>query len=521
MNNSSPTRGSGAKGFVAKGGVLVVTRLSGTDALSLHTQSSHTPAHTVTLVILDASDQLSHQRLHQLVATSLPQLARFRSRLVTKPLGVGQPVWAEIEDYDPSPQLHCATVHAPGGPREFADLIADLTTGQVDRRERLWEAWIIDGLAGGRWALAVKTSPALNDGAAGAASLWPRLLTTGPRADPANSRPTEPSLGSAPSVGELVTDMVAEIVENQVTGAWLIAETVSAVLHALGSRLSGARVPGEMAPPVPSMSGPVPRTVFNAPLTKRRAVAFASIPLANLSAVSNAFGGSVTNVVLAACTLSLRAWLQRHDKVPADPLLMRVPFELPATDPPRIGRGLAVGRLRIPVHLDDPVQVLANLHTATERLNAIRSSNEESESPTIDLETMASLIPPAVARVGMQLYTRSGLRRQLEPICHGSVSYTAVEPVPTYCAGAKVVGVHAVAPLTLGSGLSIALTSRGDDLDVSVCACPDNVPAVDDIATGIARSVDVLVQAAQKSPRGKGRSVVTEMTSHPANRSRG
>jgi diacylglycerol O-acyltransferase / wax synthase len=69
--------------------------------------------------------------------------------------------------------------------------------------------------------------------------------------------------------------------------------------------------------------------------------------------------------------------------------------------------------------------------------------------------------------------------------------------------------------------LSIALTSRGDDLDVSVCACPDNVAAVDDIASGIARSVDILVAAAQESPRGQGRSVVTEMTSHPANRSCG
>ncbi len=499
----------------------MVTRLSGTDALLLHTQSSKTPAHTVTLAIIDASDQLSHQRLHQLVAASLPQLARLRSRLVTKPLGVGQPVWAEIDEYDPSPQIHCATVRAPGGRREFADLIADLSTGRQDCRERLWEAWSINGLAGGRWALAVKMSPALNDGAAGAASLWPRLLSSGPRADPAHSLPTEPSLGSAPSVGELVTDVVTEIVENHIAGVWLIAETVYGVLHSVRGRLLGAGGQDPMAPAASSMSGPVPHTVFNSPLTKRRAVAFASVPLADVKTVSNAFGGSITNVVLAACSLSLRAWLQRHDKVPDDPLLMRMPFELPATDPTRIGKALTIGRLRIPVHLDDPVQVLANLHTATERLNAIRSRSYESRTPTIDLETMASLIPPTVAHVGMQLYTRSGLRHQLKPICHGSVSSIAVEPVPAYCAGAKVVGMHTVAPLAEESGLNIALTFRGEELDVSVCACPDNVPAVDDIATGIAHSVDILVAAAQESPRGQGRSVVTEMTSHPAKRSRG
>jgi diacylglycerol O-acyltransferase / wax synthase len=499
----------------------MATRLSGTDALSVHTQSSKTPAHTVTLAIIDARDQLSHQRLHKLVATSLPQLARFRSRLVTKPLGVGQPVWAEIDDYDPSPQIHCATVRAPGSGREFADLIADLSTRRLDCRRRLWEAWSINGLAGGRWALAVKMSPALNDGAAGATSLWPRLLTTGPRADLANSLPTEPSLGSAPSVGEFVADVVTEMVENHVTGVWLIAKTVSGVLQAVRGRLLGTRVRGPTTPPVSSMSGPVPDTVFNAPLTERRAVAFASIPLTDVETVSNAFGGSLTNVVLAACTLSLRAWLQRHDKVPKGPLLMRMPFESPATDPPGTGKALAVGRLRIPVHLDDPVQVLANLHTATGRLNAIRGRSNKSNLATNDLERMASLIPPTVARVGMQLYTGSGLRHRLAPICHGSVSYIAVEPVPAYCAGAKVVGMHTVAPLAEESGLNIALISRGEQLDVSVHACPDNVPAVEDIATGMGHSVDILVAAAQESPRGQGRSVVTEMTAHRANRSRG
>jgi diacylglycerol O-acyltransferase len=113
------------------------------------------------------------------------------------------------------------------------------------------------------------------------------------------------------------------------------------------------------------------------------------------------------------------------------------------------------------------------------------------------------------------------LRHQLKPICHGSVSCITVEQAPAYCAGAKVSGMNTVAPLADGRGLNIALTCHDDVIDVSVCACPDNVPAVDEIATGIEHSVDVLAAAALESPRGQGRSVVTEMTSHPANRSRG
>jgi diacylglycerol O-acyltransferase / wax synthase len=49
--------------------------------------------------------------------------------------------------------------------------------------------------------------------------------------------------------------------------------------------------------------------------------------------------------------------------------------------------------------------------------------------------------------------------------------------------------------------------------------CPDNVPAVNEIATGIAESVGILVAAAKQSPRGQGRSVVTEITSQAAKRS--
>jgi diacylglycerol O-acyltransferase / wax synthase len=72
-----------------------------------------------------------------------------------------------------------------------------------------------------------------------------------------------------------------------------------------------------------------------------------------------------------------------------------------------------------------------------------------------------------------------------------------------------------------GCGLNITLTTRGEAIDLSVCACPDNVPEVDGIATGIAESLDILMAAARKSPRGQGRSVVTEMASHATQRRHG
>jgi diacylglycerol O-acyltransferase len=479
--------------------------------------SATIPAHTVSLIIIEPSDHLSHKRLGQLVGSSLPQLACFRSRLVGRPLGVGRPLWSEIDDYDPASQIHRATIRAPGGQRELADLIAQLSAGSRDHPKTLWEAWSIDGLSDGGWALAVRMSPELSDGGVGAASMWSRLLRPDAYDHRADDQAMQPSSGM-PLVAELVTEVMTELLEYQMKGLGLIAETVTGVLRAARGQLRGTSEPDPMPPAVSSMSGPLPRNAFNTALTKRRAVAFASIPLADLETVSNAFGGNITNVFLAACTLSLRAWLQRHDTVPDDPLLMRMPFALTGAAPATFGNPSIVGEIRIPVQLDDPIEVLTNLHTATERMNTAHTRDAEKADSTVDLARIASLVPSTVVRAGMRIFSRLGLRQRLAPICHGSVSYVSGPSLPAYCAGAKVVGMHTVAPLLEGCGLNITLTTRGEAMDLSVCVCPDNVPAVDDIATGIADSLDILVAAARKSPRGQGRSVVTEMTSHATQR---
>ncbi len=500
--------------------MLTGLRLSATDAMRLLMQESTIPAHTVSLIIIEPSDHLSHKRLGQLVGSSLPQLACFRSRLVGRPLGVGRPLWAEIDDYDPASQIHRATIRAPGGQREFADLIAQLSAGSRDHHKKPWEAWSIDGLSDGRWALAVRMSPALSDGGVGAASMWSRLLRSDAHDDRADDQPMQPSAGMPP-VAELVTDVVTELLEYQMKGLWLIAETVTGVLRAARDQLRGTSEPDPLPRAVSSMSGPLPRNAFNAPLTKRRAVAFVSISLADLETVSTAFGGDITNVFLAACALSLRAWLQRHDTVPDDPLVMRMPLALSGAAAATFGDRPIVGEIRVPVQLDDPIEVLTNLHTATERMNTANRRDAEKADSTVDLARIVSLIPATAVHAGMRIFSRLGLRQRLAPICHGSVSYVSGQSLPAYCAGAKVVGMHTVPPLVEGCGLNITLTTRGEAIDLSVCACPDNVPAVDDIATGIVDSLDILVAAARKSPRGQGRSVVTEMTSHATQRRHG
>jgi WS/DGAT/MGAT family acyltransferase len=500
------------------GGIFTAVRSSAVDALRLLMEKSTTQAPTVSFIVIEPADHMSHERLQQLVGSSLPQLTRFRSRLVDRPLGLGPPFWTEIDRYDPSSQIHRATLQAPGGPREFADLIAHLSAGSRHQREMLWEAWSIDGLSGGRWALAVRLSPVLSERGVGAAAIWSRLLRSDPHHDGSDDQPSQPSPGK-PAVGEFAAEVISELLEFQFKGLYLVAETVAGLLRAVGEQLGGMDLVHQrdsMPPAVSSMRGPVPRNAFSAPLTDRRAVAFASIWQADLEAVSTAFGGDVTNVLLAACTLSLRAWLQRYDTVPDDPLAMWMPLAQSGAAPAENRDSPIAGQIRIPVQLSDPIEILTNLHTATERMNTAHSHDDENF--TGDVAAITSLIPSTVLHAGMRIVRQLDVRRRLMPISHGSVTSDSGQSSPAYCAGAKVVSIHTVTPLLEGCGLTITPTTHGEEMHLSVCVCPDNVPAVDDIATGIVDALDLLVAAASKSPRGQGRSVVTEMTTHTSKR---
>ncbi len=371
--------------MVLPASIWTTVQSSAVGALRLLTEKSTTDAPTVSLVVVEPTKHISHERLQQLVASSLPQLTRFRSRLVDRPFGVGPPFWAEIDRYDPSSQIHQATVQAPGGHRELAELIAQLSAGSPHQRETLWEAWSVDGLSGGRWALVLRLSPLLSERGAGAASIWPRLLGSDPRHGGSDDQPEQPSPG-IPAMGELAAEVITELLELPFKGLSLVAETFTGLLRSVRGG----------TPPVAehdsaSTRGPLPRNAFTAPLTERRAVAFASVWNADLETVSTAFGGDVTNVLLAACTLSLRAWLQRHGTVPDTPLVMWMPLEQSA------------GQIRIPVQLNDPVEVLTNLHTATERMTTEESHDDENDYLTVDVRAIASLVPSFVIDAGRQI----------------------------------------------------------------------------------------------------------------------
>ena len=123
-------------------------------------------------------------------------LPPFRRRLVEVPLGLHHPVWIEDPDFDLAAHVRRVGVPSPGGRREMDELIGEIASWQLDRRQPLWECWILEGLAddlddpighpasGRQVGFLVKMHHAMADGVAAAALLANVMETAAGAVDP-------------------------------------------------------------------------------------------------------------------------------------------------------------------------------------------------------------------------------------------------------------------------------------------------------------------------------------------------
>jgi WS/DGAT/MGAT family acyltransferase len=90
-----------------------------------------------------------------------------RLPLRTVPFRLGPPVWVDDPDFDIRYHVRRTALPAPGGDEQLADLMARVMSQRLDRDHPPWEYWVIEGLAGNRWALISKVHHCMVDGVSG------------------------------------------------------------------------------------------------------------------------------------------------------------------------------------------------------------------------------------------------------------------------------------------------------------------------------------------------------------------
>src|SRR5271165_4461108 len=149
----------------------MMERLSGLDASFLYFETPHVHMHVTMLAVLDPSATVggySFEKIVALIASRLHLLPPFRRRLVRTPLDLHHPVWVEDPDFDVTRHVRKVTCPASGGQHELAQICGRLNATPLDRSRPLWQVWIIEGLAEGRFACMTKVHHCAVDGVSGA-----------------------------------------------------------------------------------------------------------------------------------------------------------------------------------------------------------------------------------------------------------------------------------------------------------------------------------------------------------------
>ncbi|MFZ2512272.1 MAG: wax ester/triacylglycerol synthase family O-acyltransferase [Gordonia sp. (in: high G+C Gram-positive bacteria)] len=469
-------------------------RLTGIDAIPVNAETGPMNIHITALLLVDprpAGPGFDADHLYGLLVERLPLNPLVRLRLVQKPLRLGQPVFVDDPDFDVHKHLHRLAAPAPGSPRQVAALIDDIHRHRLGHDKPLWEAWVIEGLADGRLAVVVKFSHALSDGVGAVNRLLPTLLSADPDHDPGFPEPGPAA--PLPGTGGLLADWIAESAGNVAGAARVVGRGTPQLGRAIAERLlSMAAAPlrhlrGDDADIDPRLHAAPADTRLNRPISERRNSAYVDVALDRLRGLGAAYGVTVNDVFIAACTTALRQWLQTHDTVPDVPLQIFVPISTRSADDDALN-SWSLALVRLPVFLADPVERLTVIHEATNRVKSGRGAS----GPAVDVADLIQLVPPTLLRMAASTYVLDLVAPLRPPFFHACFSNIPGPRGPLWLGGARLEGIYPFGPLFQDMNVNLTAVSYDGRFGLGVAGCPDNVPDVWEITDAWLAALDEL-----------------------------
>src|SRR5258706_2335080 len=179
-------------------------QMSTLDAGFFFAEHANAPMHLGALAVFEGPAP-SYQELVGLYAAKLSRVPRYRQVVRTAPLQLFRPAWADDEHFDVGYPLRHAVVPKPGRAPQLHRLGGQIYAQPLDRSRPLWEAWLLEGIEAGRWAILSKAHHCMVDGIGGAdlmAEGFDLRPHAGPPVQPAAWQPQPgPSLAGPPARG--------------------------------------------------------------------------------------------------------------------------------------------------------------------------------------------------------------------------------------------------------------------------------------------------------------------------------
>ena len=476
----------------------MVNRLGALDASFLYLEEPTLPMHVGSVMVFEPpAEGFDYDSFVAVVGDRIAGHSRYRQRIREVPGRLDNPVWVDDEHFDIGYHVRRSAIPSPGARSDLEDYVARIMARPLDRSRPLWEAYFVEGLADGRFAIVTKAHQAMVDGIH-AVDL--AHLIVDPDAVPVDERAGDPA--PEPSDLRLVADAVVRSVLNPAraittvrTGLSDIASTGRQVAESTGRVVSTlARVGAQ----------PAPQSPLNAPVGAARRYVMVETDLEDYRTVRSRLTRgryvedvTVNDVILATITGALRSWMQTRG--------------LPVTGTSKI-------RAMIPVsivdgtgdHLTDEamtacfVDLPIGENTPSMRLHQISfAMRQQIESASAEgvaagsLTAIGGFAPPTLHSLGARV--GSAMSRRLSNLVITNV------PGPQqalYVEGSRLCETYPVMPLSREQGLAIGLTSYDGKVYFGLNGDRE---ALSDLGL-LAQSIEDALAELRSAPRSRRRS---------------
>jgi diacylglycerol O-acyltransferase / wax synthase len=458
-------------------------RLSPLDASFLAIESAGPHMHVGSVLVFDGEPP-THADVTRHLEQRLHLVPRYRQRLAFPPLVQARPVWVDDPHFNLGYHLRHTALPSPGGEGELRRLAGRLFSQRLDRNKPLWEMWIVDRVDFGdgvhRFAAISKTHHALVDGVSGV-DLASVLFDLDPRPVESSSPPPwypRPVPSGASLLAEAVTERALTPIDAMRRSAGAARSPSTAVAGA-GRTLTG--IGSFMRAGVAAPASPL-----NLVVGPHRRFTWVLESLDRFKAIKSALGGTVNDVVLAAVTGGLRAWLLSEGEEVGDltlramvPMSTRVEAERGA-----LGNRVTTMYAPLPVGIADPRERFDIVHAAMSGLK------ESGQAVGADVLTkLAGFAPPTVLQQAARLQVRQRL-------FNVTVTNVPGPQFPLYMLGSRLEAMYPQVPLAGNTALGIAIISYDGRLCFGLLGDYDALPDLDGIGEALADSVDELARIA-------------------------
>lgn len=312
--------------------------------------------------------KITRQACAKFVESKLDLIPRYRQRAVFPAFNLGLPNWEIDPEFDIRNHVH-EVVLKQGTDAEFKAETAKVVSSQLDRNHPLWDLTLVRGLKRNRTGLIFRVHHCMADGVSGVGIMNVLLDSSPTLTKPQPRKPREHQPRPTDSVAILLDNLLKSY-QSFMQGALAAQNEVLNIAHEMLASASHGHTE-EIIRLVLELATPTERLPFNKICRGPQQIAWGEMPMQDIKAIRECFGGTVNDVVLTVVTSTVRRYARKHGvNLKGRQLRMVVPVNVRGDgDVTELGNRITFLPVNLPLDVAEPHRLLAQI---SERIAFLR-----------------------------------------------------------------------------------------------------------------------------------------------------